>query len=46
LAPFYASMRPGSRETVAIGITCSNYVGLSKPALSISTAFKVVPIRA
>src|ERR1700674_290077 len=28
----------GSRETVAIGITCSNYVGLSKPALSISTA--------
>ena len=37
-APFYASMRPGSRETVAIGITCSNYVGLSKPASSISTA--------
>jgi hypothetical protein len=37
-APFYASMRRGSRETVAIGITCSNYVGLSKPASSISTA--------
>ncbi len=37
-APFFASMRPGSRETVAIGITCSNYVGLSKLASSISTA--------
>ena len=35
---FYASMRRGSREMVAIGITCSNYVGLSKPALSISMA--------
>ena len=29
---FYASMHPGSRETVAIGITCLNYVGLLKPA--------------
>jgi hypothetical protein len=29
---------PGLRETVAIGITCSNYVALSKPASSISTA--------
>ena len=38
-APFYASMRPGSRETVVIGITCLNYVDLSKPASSISTAF-------
>jgi hypothetical protein len=37
-APFYALMRPGSRETVAIGTTCSSYVGLSKPASSISTA--------
>ena len=34
----FASMRRGSRETVAIGITCSNYVGWSKPASSISTA--------
>jgi len=31
-ALFYASMHPGSRETVAIGITCLNYVGLLKPA--------------
>lgn len=37
-APFYASMRPGSRETVAIGITGSNYVGLSKPASLISAS--------
>ena len=40
-APFYVSMHPGSRETVAIGITGLNYVGLSKPASSISTAFKI-----
>ena len=34
LALFCASMHPGLRETVdfTIGITCLNYVGLSKPA--------------
>ena len=37
-APFCASMRRGSRETAAIGIICSNYVGWLKPASSISTA--------
>ena len=37
-APLYASMRRGSRETVAIGIICSNYVGWLKPASSISMA--------
>ena len=31
-APFCASMLPGSRETVAIGIICLNCVGLLKPA--------------
>ena len=37
-APLYASMRRGSRETVAIGIICSNYVGWLKPASSTSMA--------
>jgi hypothetical protein len=37
-APFYASMRRGSREMAAIGTTCSNYAGLSKRASSMPTA--------
>ena len=39
-----ASMLPGSRETVAIGITCLNCVGLSKPASLISRA-SIIPCR-
>ena len=42
-APFCALMHRGSLEMAEIGITCSNYVGLSKPASSISTA-SIIPV--
>lgn len=42
-APFYASTPRGLPETAAIGITCSNYAGLSRPASSISTV-STIPV--
>ena len=39
---FYASTRRGLPATVAIGITCSNCVGSSTPASSISTASTIL----